>query len=147
MKAISTEELSRRLETGQSAVFDVRGDVEFEIGHIPGTMSAPLGSLVFRVARVMDPDSFVGVYSEGDDCELATQAASRLENLGLRNVHCYEDGLAGWRAAGRPVVPSVHAKVHTQGPVSECRPVLVDRDRAYGGAFREKPSGTEGAGG
>ncbi len=147
MTILNTEDLHRRLESGEAAVFDVRGDVEFEAGHIPGTKSAPLGSLTFRVARVMNPDSFVAVYSAGEDCPLAAQAAQRLENLGLRNVHCYENGLEGWRAAGLPVVPSPAARVHARGPVRECRPVIVDREEAYGGAFRGKPVDSEGAGG
>jgi rhodanese-related sulfurtransferase len=147
MTSISTEELSKRLEAGQAAVFDVRGDVEFERGHIPGAKTAPLGSLVFRVARVMQPDSFVAVYSAGKDCGLAARAAQRLENLGLRNVHYYEDGLESWQAAGLPVVESVHAKVHARGPVRECRPIVVDKEHAYGGAFKETTLAVEGAGG
>jgi len=147
MTKISTEELSKRLESGQAAVFDVRGDVEYESAHIPGAKTAPLGSLVFRVARVMNPDSFVAVYSAGKDCGLAAQAAERLENLKLTNVHCYEDGLEGWQAAGLPVVESVLPKVHARGPVRECRPVVVDREHAYGGAFKESTLGVEGAGG
>lgn len=147
MKTINTEELRKRMESGQTALFDVRGDVDFEQGHIPGAKTAPLGSLVFRVARLMNPDSFVAVYSAGKDCTLSTDAVQRLENLGLRNVHCYEDGLEGWRNAGLPVVQSDGAKVHTQGPFQECRPVVVDRDSAYGGVFKEKPSDVEGAGG
>lgn len=147
MKTISTEALSNRLESEDVALFDVRGDVKYEQGHIPGAKTAPLGSLVFRVARLMNPDSFVAVYSEGGNCTLAQQAVERLENLGLRNVHCYEAGLEGWRAAGQRVVPSVHAKVHTQGPVVECRPIVVDRARAYGGAFQGPPVNVEGAGG
>lgn len=147
MTRISTRELSQRLESGPAAVFDVRGDVEFECSHIPGAKTAPLGSLVFRVARIMNPDSFVAVYSAGKDCGLAARAAQRLENLGLRNVHCYEDGLEGWQAAGLPVVESVHAKVHARGPVRECRPIIVDREHAYGGAFKGTAVAVEGAGG
>jgi len=147
MNSLSIEQLRERLESGPAAVFDVRGDVEFELGHIPGTMTAPLGSLVFRVARVMNPDSFVAVYSAGKDCRLGAEAAQRLENLGLRNVHCYEDGLDGWRAAGLPVVSSVHPNAHARGPVRECRPVIVDRENAYGGAFKGKPVDGEAAGG
>ena len=147
MKNLSTEELQKQLETGNAAVFDVRGDLEFELGHIPGTKTAPMGSLVFRVARIMNPDSFVVVYAAGGDRQLVTEAARRLENLGLRNVHRYEDGLEGWRAAGLPVVPSVHATVHARGPVRECRPVVVDRKEAYGGAFKGRPVDGEGAGG
>ena len=147
MKSINTEELRERLDSGTAAVFDVRGDVEFEHGHLPGAMSAPLGSLVFRVARVMNPDSFVAVYSGGGECDLAANAARRLEDLGLQDVHVYEEGLRGWQAAGLSVIPSVHLKTHAQGPVIECRPVVVDRERAYGGVFKEKPTGAEGAGG
>jgi rhodanese-related sulfurtransferase len=147
MSTISTEELRSRLESGAAAVFDVRGDVEFEAGHIPGAKTAPLGSLTFRVARIMNPDSFVAVYSGGRDCPLAALAAERLENLGLRNVRCYEDGLEGWVGAGLPVVPSIHAKVHARGPVRECRPVVVDTEHAYGGAFKSGVLDTESAGG
>jgi rhodanese-related sulfurtransferase len=147
MNTLSTRQLRERLESGEAAVFDVRGDLEFEAGHIPGTKSAPLGSLTFRVARVMKPDSFVAVYSTGESCPLAAEAAQRLENLGCRNVHCYERGLAGWVAEGLPIVPSVLAKVHARGPVRECRPVIVDREEAYGGAFRGKTLDTEAAGG
>jgi rhodanese-related sulfurtransferase len=147
MNTLGIEELREKLESGPVAAFDVRGDVEFEIGHIPGTMTAPLGSLVFRVARVMNPDSFVAVYSASKDCPLAAEAAQRLENLGLRNVHLCEDGLEGWQAAGLPVVSSIQAKTHAQGPVRECRPVIVDRENAYGGAFKERPVDSEAAGG
>jgi rhodanese-related sulfurtransferase len=147
MKTISTEELRRKLAEGQSPVFDVRGDVDYEIGHIPGAKTAPLGSLVFRIARVMNPDSLVTVYSAGGDCSLAAEAVERLENLGMRNVQCYEDGLEGWRAAGHEVVASVSAKLQAQGPVIECRPVIVDRENAYGGAFKGRPTSTEAAGG
>jgi len=124
MNTLTTEELSKRLESGPLPLFDVRGDVEYEKGHIPGAKTAPLGSLVFRVACVMNPDS------------------DR-----LRSVYCYEGGLRGWRAAGLSVVPSPSVRVHTQGPVIECRPLIVDRETAYGGAFREEPADVEGAGG
>lgn len=147
MTRITTEELSERLESGQAAVFDVRGDVEYERAHIPGSKTAPLGSLVFRVARAMNPDSFVAVYSAGKGCELAAPAARRLEDLRLTNVHCYEDGLEGWQAAGLPVVESVHPKVHARGPVRECRPIIVDTETSYGGAFKNATLGVEGAGG
>ena len=147
MKTIKTEDLRKRMDAEPTAVFDVRGDVDYELGHIPGSKTSPLGSLVFRVARVMNPGSFVVVYSAGGDCTLASEAVQRLEDLGMTNVHCYEEGLEGWRAAGLPVVESRHAKVQGRGPVTECRPIVVDREKAYGGAFKGKPVDGEGAGG
>ncbi len=147
MQTMSTQELSDRLEASPLALFDVRGDVLYEQGHIPGAKTAPLGSLSFRVAHVMNPESTVVVYSSGGDCRLGADAAERLENLGLRNVHWYEAGLEGWRDSGRSVEASANAKLITQGPVQDVRPLVVDRERAYGGAFRDEPVDVEGAGG
>lgn len=147
MKTINTADLNNKLEAGPVAVFDVRGDVDYEYEHIPGAKTAPLGSLVFRVARVMNSDSFVVIYSAGGECTLAAEAVQRLEDLGMTNVHCYEEGIEGWRAAGLDVIESTHAKVQGRGPVIECRPIVVDRENAYGGAFKGKPVDTEAAGG
>jgi rhodanese-related sulfurtransferase len=147
MKNMTTEQLMKRMETGPLALFDVRGDVEYEQGHLPGARTAPLGSLVFRVASLMKPDSEVIVYSGGGDCTLATQAAQRLEGLGLRNIYCYEVGMQGWHEAGHIAIPSPSARVHTHGPARDCRPLIVDRERAYGGAFKNSTLNVEGAGG
>jgi rhodanese-related sulfurtransferase len=147
MKFITTEELSKYLESGTIALFDVRGDVEFDQGHIPGARSAPLGSLSFRVADVMNPDSRVFVYSQNSDSPLATEAAERLKNLGLRNIYCYQGGIDDWRRAGHSAIQSAVTRTHTWGPVTECRPIIVDRDRAYNGAFRGEQLEVEGAGG
>ena len=40
MTRINTEEMRKRLDSGTAAVFDVRGDVDFERGHIPGAKTA-----------------------------------------------------------------------------------------------------------
>jgi hypothetical protein len=53
----------------------------------------------------------------------------------------------GWRAAGLPVVESVHPKIIARGPVHECRPLVIDRETAYGGAFKTDPADVAGAGG
>lgn len=147
MKTINTNELYLKLESGNPAVFDVRGDVDFEKGHIPGALTAPLGSLCFRVRDVMNQDSFITVYSQGKDCGLAREAAERLENLGMKNVHLYEEGLDGWRAAGHEVKASVNAKVHAHGEFIECRSIVVDWETAYGGAFKTTSQEVGGAGG
>jgi rhodanese-related sulfurtransferase len=146
MNRLTTDDLRQRLDAGPVALFDVRGDVEFERGHIPGAKTAPLGSLTFRIASVMNPDSFVAVYSSGAD-GLATQAAQRLEDLRLLNIHVYEEGLEGWAKAGNEVVPSPNAKVHARGEVLEVRSLVVDRENAYGGVFSHAPEDGGGAGG
>ena len=146
MKTITIDDLKQRQVISPVAIFDVRGDVKYEQGHIPGAKTAPLGSLVFRVASIMKPDSFVAVYSDGED-DLDEQAVHRLEDLRLRNVHRLEGGLKAWREAGNQIVLSPNARLLTHGPAIECRPVIVDRETAYGGVFSHKPSSVEGAGG
>ncbi|MCP4582892.1 MAG: hypothetical protein GY839_14880 [candidate division Zixibacteria bacterium] len=106
-----------------------------------------LGSLIFRVASVMNPDSQIVVYSAGGDCQLAVDAVGRLENLRLNNVYLYEDGLKGWLAEGHSSIESSGARVHTRGPVKKIRPLVVDRENSYGGAFKGEPANVEGAGG
>ncbi|MBW2276743.1 MAG: rhodanese-like domain-containing protein [Deltaproteobacteria bacterium] len=147
MKIINTEALFDLVGSGPLALFDVRGDVEYEEGHIPGAKTAPLGSLVFRVAGTMKPDSLVIVYSGGGICSLAAQAAQRLAGLRMTNVYVYADGIAGWEEAGHDVVESPHARVHARGPVIDVRPIVINRERDYNGAFAGKPTAVEGAGG
>ncbi|UCC45333.1 MAG: rhodanese-like domain-containing protein [Candidatus Zixiibacteriota bacterium] len=147
MKTLTTEELLKQMDSGPVALFDVRGDVDYDKGHIPGAKSAPLGSLVFRVVGVMNPDSQVVVYSGGKECSLAAEAVKRLENLRLFNVYAYEEGYDGWKAAGQPVAISPLARPYTWGPAVECRNPIVDRERAYNGAFKTTSENVEGAGG
>ena len=147
MKSISNTKLKEILDNGDIALFDVRGDVLYEQEHIPGAKTAPLGSLVFRVARLMNPESRIVVYSNENNDDLAKQAVSRLTNLGLTNVHYLVGGLGGWKGAGYRTEMSVKAKLHTHGPAVDCRPVIVDRENAYGGAFKGDPVNTESAGG
>ena len=139
IKRISTQELYEQLENGPVALFDIRGDVAYEQGHIPGAKTAPRGSLGFRVASNVNPDTFVVIYADGREGDGAIDAVERLEGLRLTNVHLYEDGLEGWWLAGHDLVESPNAKVQARGPVEEVRSILVDRERAYGGAFRGAP--------
>ena len=95
----------------------------------------------------MNPDSFVVVYSDNEGDTLAQQAAERLGNLRLRNVHYLQGGLAAWQEAGLEVVTSPNARLHTHGPSLDVRPVIVDRENAYGGVFKNTTLSVGGAGG
>jgi rhodanese-related sulfurtransferase len=147
MNTITTDQLVKRMNSGPVAIFDVRGDLDYEIGHIPGAKTAPMGSLVFRVASIMNPESFIVVYSADGDCEMASQAVTRLENMKMKNVHCYVDGVEGWLSAGHKMVEQPHARMQARGPVENVRQLVVDREKAYGGAFSHPPIHVAGAGG
>jgi rhodanese-related sulfurtransferase len=146
MNIISQKELEKKMEAGPVALFDVRGDVDYEIAHIPGAKTAPLGSLVFRVASVMDDESFIVLYSSKND-RMAEEAAERLAGLRHENVWCLENGIDGWIQAGHDVMASPSAKKIAQGPVIDCRPIVVDVENAYGGAFKTTVSDDIGGAG
>ena len=144
MHRLATQELYRRVLAGPLALFDVRGDLEFAEGHIPGAKSAPLGALIARVARVMNPASFVAVYSWGDD-DLAGEAARRLEDLGMTNVHVYEAGYSGWKYAGYDV--TAPDPTRQRNVPMRTRRLVIDRKTALGGAFDGEPGSLPGAAG
>lgn len=49
---ISVEELQRALEKGDAVVVDVRGQVEYNAGHIKGARSIPLGIINQRAGEL-----------------------------------------------------------------------------------------------
>lgn len=146
---MSIRELREQLEEGPLALFDVCGDVTHEIRDRPHSGRQDRAPGVPGVPRPGrdEPGSYVVVCSEGRECPLAADAVRRLENLGLRNVHLLDGGIADWQAAGLPVVESPHPKVRAWGTVVECRPLVVDRERACGGGFRTASAKVAGAGG
>ncbi|HEY0328827.1 MAG TPA: rhodanese-like domain-containing protein [Rhodopseudomonas sp.] len=92
-------------------LLDVRTPEEFDAGHLPGFRSAPGGQLVQAT------DEWVGVRHgrlvlADDDGVRATLAASWLIQMGWRDVHVLEGGLAGAalevgpRPPRRPPLPS-----------------------------------------
>jgi rhodanese-related sulfurtransferase len=92
-------------------LLDVRNPEEFEAGHLPGFRSAPGGQLVQAT------DEWVGVRHAhlvlaDDDGVRASLAASWLIQMGWRNVHVLEGGIAagelelGPRPPRRPPFPA-----------------------------------------
>jgi hydroxyacylglutathione hydrolase len=103
-------ELLERLSRGAVTVVDVRGQSEWEAGHLPGVKHIPLGYLVDRLDEI-PRDRPVVVHCQGG--ARSTIAASVLQARGFRNVINLPGGFAEWEAAGHPVereVP-VHASV------------------------------------
>jgi rhodanese-related sulfurtransferase len=96
-------------------LLDVRNPEEFEAGHLPGFRSAPGGQLVQAT------DEWVGVRHArlvlaDDDGVRATLAASWLIQMGWRDVHVLQGGIAsdletGPRPPRRPPLPTCAAEL------------------------------------
>ena len=82
-------------------VLDVRSPAEYEAAHISGAFNVPLDTLdVYRgaIRRVAEP--VVLVCRTGQQ---AAQAAVKLEEAGMPDVHVLQGGLLAWEGAGAPV--------------------------------------------
>ncbi|WEV77827.1 metalloregulator ArsR/SmtB family transcription factor [Janibacter cremeus] len=97
-EAVDTEELLRRLDVGDVVVLDVRPDVEYAGGHLPGALHVPLEELSDRLAE-LPRDREIVAYCRGQYCVLAHDAV-RLLNAEGRRARRAADGVLEWRVAG-----------------------------------------------
>ena len=87
----------------RSLVIDVRGQAEWEAGHLPGARHIPLGYLSDRLAEVPTGERIVLQCQGGGRSQIA---ASLLQARGIANVANLTGGLRAWQAAGLPVEKS-----------------------------------------
>jgi rhodanese-related sulfurtransferase/DNA-binding HxlR family transcriptional regulator len=100
-EAVDTEELLRRLHSGDAVVLDVRPEPEYAGGHLPGAIHIPLEELSNRLSE-LPHDREIVAYCRGQYCVLAHDAV-RLLNAEGRHARRAADGVLEWRLAGLPV--------------------------------------------
>lgn len=76
----------------------------YEARHIPGSISVPTDDIGQVETLVPNKDEYIVVYCANADCDASPTAAQMLEEMGYTNVVDFEDGYAGWRRAGHPLV-------------------------------------------
>ena len=89
---------------------DARRQAEYELGHIRGAWSLPVWEstleerLVEFEARVnRPPEAALVLYCSGGSCEDSHLLASRLFQMGYRNLLIYRKGYPEWTEQGRPI--------------------------------------------
>ena len=100
-EAVDTDELLRRLRSGDAVVLDVRPGPEYAGGHLPGAIHIPLGELADRLFELPQGREIVA-YCRGQYCVLAHDAV-RLLNTEGHQARRAADGVLEWRLAGLPV--------------------------------------------
>ena len=101
IELLSARELDERLEQGKVVVLDVRPESEFQSGHIPGALSAPLEGLE-SIAEGLPKRREIVAYCRGPYCVYADEAVRLLRARGLR-ARRLAVGVPEWRRAGLPV--------------------------------------------
>lgn len=106
LPSLAADEVRRRLAFGQPiAVIDVRGQDEYDDGHIPGSLHLPYYELQSRQAEV-PRDKTVVLYCGGGDCPLSRWSTQKLREWGFTNVYELRGGIEDWRSRGYPTEAS-----------------------------------------
>src|SRR6516225_8035603 len=97
LEALSITELRRRLATGDVVLIDVRPELEYRAGHIPGALSVPVEKLA-TVLATLPHDKEIVAYCRGPFCVFSHEAVLKLKKNGFK-AHRLNRGLPDWQFA------------------------------------------------
>jgi hydroxyacylglutathione hydrolase len=97
---VSAEELAHDVSNGAVAVIDVRGQAEWEAGHIPDVPCIPLGYLTDRIDEIPADRPVVLHCQEGWRSGIGS---SLLRARGLGNVVSLKGGIRAWMNEGKAI--------------------------------------------
>jgi len=101
LQSVNAAELVKRMEAGDVLILDVRPELEYRSGHIPGARSIPVDELEARLAE-LPRDQEIIAYCRGPYCVFADEAVTLLQKHGYR-ARRLTDGLPDWQARNLPV--------------------------------------------
>lgn len=101
LEPVTREALMARLKDGDVTVLDVRPEVEFDLGHVPGAINVPITELEQRLSE-LPKDREIVAYCRGPYCVMSFEAVAALRAKGYC-VRRLEDGFPEWKAAGLQV--------------------------------------------
>ncbi|GAA5531587.1 MULTISPECIES: rhodanese-like domain-containing protein [Herpetosiphon] len=78
--------------------------MHYQAAHLPGAVNIPADQIV-RLAPMLLPDkaAVIAVYCSNHACGTAQHVATRLVQLGYRQVFHYQGGKQAWMLAGHPL--------------------------------------------
>jgi len=101
---ITPVELRQQMASGEAVAIDVRGSVPYDLGHIDGAISMPLGLVAARVNE-LPQDKLIVAYCSCKREEISDQAVRELEHHGIERAAALKGGYDAWVAAGLPIEP------------------------------------------
>lgn len=114
-KVVNADEC-KKLISGNAKVFDVRNELEYGEGHIPGAVSLPYKeksdkSVNFDVAAdkfdisklPSDKSTPIIFYCNGDRCWKSYKSSVAAIKAGHKNVNWFRGGIPEWKEKGYPV--------------------------------------------
>ncbi len=101
VESVGMDDLAARLAEGSVVLLDVRPRAEFQSGHLPNAVSAPIDELP-RLVDELPGGLEVVAYCRGPYCVYADDAVRLLRARG-RTARRLDVGVHEWRRAGLPV--------------------------------------------
>ncbi|MCB1984727.1 MAG: rhodanese-like domain-containing protein [Burkholderiales bacterium] len=101
-RTISTDTAKLLLDRGYPFV-DVRGQSDFDKGHLPGAYHLSVKSADFTVeklSKIAAKDATIIFYCNGVACMGSAMATEKAIQWGWRNIFYYREGYKGWLDAG-----------------------------------------------
>lgn len=101
VRRVTIPELQEALAKGEAVVVDVRGHVEYQLGHIKGSVSVPLG-LIAEQLKDLPRDKLIVTYCACTHEQLSIRGVQEMKKLGIENAAALVGGWDAWVAAGLP---------------------------------------------
>src|SRR2546422_1937719 len=96
---LNVDEIKRLVDEGRDVV-DVRGDWEWNKGHLPGARHAVLSLILANPTAQSFKDGTIFVCQVGERSAVASEMAVA---LGVKDVVNFRGGTKAWRDAGLPL--------------------------------------------
>src|SRR3954465_11591661 len=96
VRRVTIAELRPELERGEAVLVDVRGGVEYDLGHIKGAISMPLGLIAER-AKELPPGKLLVTYCACTHEQLSVRAVQEMKKVGVENAAALLGGLDEWK--------------------------------------------------
>ncbi len=102
---IESDELWEKLQRGDDFVLvDALSPMSYALSRLPGAINITPTWVDDRARRrIPDLGTEVVVYCSGSTCDASVEVATRLIELGYRNVRHFADGKRAWAEAGLPL--------------------------------------------
>jgi rhodanese-related sulfurtransferase len=102
---VDRDRLWQKIERGEEFVLvDALPPMSYAHSHLPGAINLPPEWVDERAhRRIPDPSTDVVIYCASSTCDSSVIVATRLIELGYRNVHHYVGGKRDWVEAGLPL--------------------------------------------
>lgn len=97
---ITNEQLEQLLQQSKLTIIDVREPAEYAFGHIPGSVSIPLGVLEEKLAQLNKEDELYIICRTGSRSDMAAQL---LADNGFTQVKNVLPGMSQWNGAAERV--------------------------------------------